>query len=789
MSGCAPERYEMYIEEPSYSPPQIEQKAPIHKVEEEAAKIAPEVTPTLIPRTIVTLWDSKYEKDIFFTTSNAACDLPLNYLGLKLEYIDLQQPLPDLSNRNDVLGILCWLPGNYNVARPTVLVRWLLQNIEEGKKAFITEHPSISSVDISSKLYEKFGLEPNMTWPGYSYLYQIHYQDPIYDFERPLPLVLPDFSGVSLTKPDTRVLLSIAERADPDTVIPINVVTDAGFYGDADFILFKEFQGDGYIKKWFLNPFALFKLAFTPADMPIPDPSTIAGRRAYFSHIDGDGWNNQTLVADSHAIQKILCPEIILDQIIKPNPDLPVTVGPIAANLDLNWNGSEDSEKLARLLFEIPHVEVGCHTYSHPYDWRFFENYIPQNEIPYLSRYSTTTWQITPIGEIRKVLQQRETFYKVEEEKTGKPPPSTEVSAASLYNPHFFTPRAYATKPFDLKLDIFGAIREIDRFAPPPKKVLVYQWSGNTLTWKKAINMTVEADVRNINGGDPRFDFLRPSYTYLCGLARRLGKETQVLTCSANENVYTDGWIKNYYAQFTLPTTLEWSETPLRVKALNLYYHMYSGERIPSLSALKKNIDYIKTQQIAPIPTSLYCDAVDGFFSSEISSLGEKKWQIQKRGRLQTFRFDHAAFESVDFTQSQGIIGQKHYQGSLYVYLDGNHENPVIALKETDISYAEPDADRAYLIDSRWRVWGLEFVGPAAFSFQTSGFGPGEALWKVPEEGIYKVKLMTPSGHVLDTQTVQSNGKELHWVSNYNALIPIKVEIQSRGSSNVSVNP
>ena len=91
----------------------------------------------------------------------------------------------------------------------------------------------------------------------------------------------------------------------------------------------------------------------------------------------------------------------------------------------------------------------------------------------------------------------------------------------------------------------------------------------------------------------------------------------------------------------------------------------------------------------------------EGFYSTEIIPLGENSWRFNHRGKLQTIRFDQATFLSVDLTRSAGVIGQQHFQGSLYVALDAAHASPVITLQEQSRADLSPKSQTPYLIESR----------------------------------------------------------------------------------------
>ena len=165
---------------------------------------------------------------------------------------------------------------------------------------------------------------------------------------------------------------------------------------------------------------------------------------------------------------------------------------------------------------------------------------------------------------------------------------------------------------------------------------------------------------------------------------------------------------------------------------------MYSGERTSSLAALHSNLKFIQRQEIAPIVASRYAATADGFFSTKIIAVNNNCWRFENRDALQTIRFDYATLNSVDFSRSEGVIGQRHYQGSLYVALDETHPAPVIALADAEITDQEPPASHPYLVQSRWRVFALEATKERV-RFKSDGFGPGVFHWQFPQPGSYKV--------------------------------------------------
>src|SRR5260370_34350443 len=110
-------------------------------------------------------------------------------------------------------------------------------------------------------------------------------------------------------------------------------------------------------------------MAFNSGDLPKPDTTTLMGRRIFYSHVDGDAWRNVTEVT-GYKSKRALSAEVILNEVIRAFPDLPVTVAPIAADLDPAWYGTRASLEIAKRILAQRNVEAGTHTYSHPLDWK-----------------------------------------------------------------------------------------------------------------------------------------------------------------------------------------------------------------------------------------------------------------------------------------------------------------------------------------------------------------------------------------------------------------------------------
>lgn len=691
-----------------------------------------------LPRVIITLYDSRSGEQIHLTRAHLLAALPLNHLGLTIEQHDMAAGLPDIAKRRDVRGVLTWFSSGTKVREPEQFIRWAGKVVDSGKKFVILGDLGFMQGDVplheANAFLQKIGLKTTGEWISATYDYDFITKDKsMVEFEREYEKVKPAYMPITPVDKTTRSYLVIGKQGDPSTYSHIITIGARGSYVASGYEYYN--PDNEYVsskRQWYIDPFEFFRLAFATDDLPKPDATTLAGRRIYYSHIDGDGWNNVSLI-EGYVEKRIPSAQVIMERAIVPYLDLPVTVSPIAAELDPNWLDFPAGREVAKQLFALPNVEVGSHTYSHPFQWEFFADGDIEKERGLLGRYKGRIWDKNQ--EMRNILS----FW----DKQGQ----GGIDVSSVLG-EYTTPRAYAAKPFDINLEISGALKTIAHFLPEGKKVEVLQWSGDTEAFEQAIALSHEAGLKNINGGDSRFDTEYPSRMWLSPMGIRVGKQLQIYASNSNENTYTNLWTERFHGFRYLRKTVDNTETPIRLKPFNIYYHTYSGEREASLKAVLSNLDYARTQEIAPVTTSHFAAIGDGFYAAKVTPIGNQIWRIDNRGALTTIRFDRRSFGTVDFARSKGVVGQRHFQGSLYVYMDDAVASPIIALKATEINYAEPPASRPYLIQSRWNIEKL-VTTQGQFSFFAKGFGNGDMQWAVPINGRYEVILPDVSSETL----------------------------------------
>lgn len=704
----------------------------------------------LFPRTIIGLYDSNFEINAGKTVIHTSLEIILNYLGLTVEYHDASKALPQLEGRDDIAGILSFF--STAVPKPYQYLIWATKQLEQGRKFIIFDNPGfISDTEpiadsVVNRFWKRLGIyqatseyemnvERDDRFNNAFTARVIRYNPDLLFFERNLDGILPSFPKMLILDDKVKCHLTVGYEGDEDSHSCVITTGPKGSYVASKFCFYSlKLDAGNQFQSWLFNPFKFFEMAIGLKDNPRPDPTTLSGRRIYYSHIDGDGWNNLSEIKTVK--EKMYCSEMILNEVIIPHPQFPITVGPIAADINPTWQANKNSRAIAEKIFTYPQVEVGCHTYTHPFDWLFFYNYTPEKEEPFLPYFPNGGWKKKTFVQDFLSYFKNTSSYQINEGGVHEDKDEENEDLGAGYE----IPRAYANQKFDMKMEVIGAIDEINTITPPGKPVQIYQWSGNGLPPASAIAYTVEAGVKNINGGEGRFDHTYNSYSWVKPIGREIDQQKQIYASNSNENTYTELWHNYFYAFATLPHTFYNTETPVRLKPMNLYYHMYSGQKLSSLNAIKKNLEYASGQEIAPIHTSDYAGMALGFYSVKMTPISSSAWKISDRGDLQTIRFDHALFKKVDLAQSKGVIGQKHFQGSLYVALDAHEPEPIIALAKNENYSEEPYEDQIYLIDSRWKIWHWESASHDV-RFVAQGFGQAEMRFKVPRDGKYELKV------------------------------------------------
>lgn len=642
-------------------------------------------------------------------------EMPLNHLGFIVRYHDIRQGLPEPEAMNGVVAVISML--TYDLDESASYFRWLDRVSEQGAKVIVmgsfggpltaAARRSLNRVMRRMGLAIAEGYVPNTLTSR-----PVGIDRAMIGYEASIDPVPPPHIVVTRDGADADVALEY----ETDTVTgPVRSVLAAtgpgGGYVATGYFLHYDAGLDS--KRWIIDPFRFFRQVLATPPFPVPDTTTVSGRRLYYSHVDGDGWNNLSL-EENYRDPPTLSARVMLDELIAPYPDLPVSVGFVLSDGDDLLGGGEEARDIARAIFALPQVEVASHTNTHPFIWEFFEDYRREAELDLMAREQ-------PADDVALGERLREAVGLGAGEA---------ARAKRLYvagNNHL--PRAYLRDAYDTEKEIGEALRGAEALAPPGKKAAIYQWSGNTRPYEAALRATREAGVRNMNGGDTRFDAQFPSIAYIAPLSRVVGAERQVYAVNSNENLYTDLWTRRFYGQRTVKETFERTGAPIRLRGINVYYHTYSAERMASVTGLKAVLDWVRNHTVIPIEASAYAAIVDGFFSTRITRTGALEWLVEERDGLHTVRFDGMADHEPDLAAGSGVMGAARHGGALYVALDPSVARAVVRLRPLAEEAPAHDMTEAGLVESRWRLSDLERL-PCGIAFSARGYGPGAFAWQ-----------------------------------------------------------
>lgn len=427
-----------------------------------------------------------------------------------------------------------------------------------------------------------------------------------------------DLPPVRVKDPTTTSFLRLEDSAH---VVWDGVVV--GPWGGAAFYPYVLDEGLEGARKWVLDPFKFLERALALPKIPAPDVTTESGRRIWTNHIDGDAAVSKAELAGNPYTAQVLLQRVLVKHRV------PHTVSVVEGETGPTGKYPKDSPKVepwAREIFKLPYVELASHTFSHPFFW--------------------------------------------EDAEAGKTAPHG-VEPVHLEVPGY---------KFDLTREIKGSIDYInEKLAPPGKKVKVLLWSGSCSPSAKAVKLTHDLGVFNVNGGGATRSFDTSSLTR--GSAMGIPKAEgvyQVFAPVENENVYTNDFLGPFYGYRRAIETFQLMESPRRLQHITIYYHFYSAAKLAALVALEEVYHWAESQETTPLYLSEY--AVKAFAFQEMSlgrRVDDDAWEIGNAGELRTLRL-HRDLGYPDFDKSVGVAGVRDVPQGRYVTLARDAETPLL---------------------------------------------------------------------------------------------------------------
>lgn len=723
-----------------------------------------------VAREVLALYDSRVEAEPRDTVVHLRLEAVLNHLGFIVRYADVNAELPMPGEAARFAGVVSWFTDD--IAEPVRFLDWAAATAAQGVPFVVVGYPGVpASPEHRARLDAMLAGAGVALGGGFveeTAGSSVEARDPaMIGFERDLDPVLPPFPVLTATGPDTRAALVVRGPVVEGSPQSVLVATGrAGGHIAAGF----EIHYDAFLDRmaWIVDPFVFLQRALGAEPFPVPDTTTVSGRRLYFSHVDGDGWLNLSELEEDRAAPRSAA-QVMLEELIAPYPDLPVTVGLVGCDIDPEIGGGAGAAEIARAIFALPQVEVASHTYSHPFLWPFFEDYERAEELALLEAARARADERS----LRGFFASLGTALGLGRAEHSHGGGLWTAGSASL-------PRACLRDPFDLDVEIDGSLALASALAPEGKRAALYLWSGDTRPFAAAVAATRAAGVRNMNGGDGRLDAQFPSVGYIAPIGREIGGQRQIYAVASNENTYTDLWTGHFHGFGQLAETIARTELPRRLKGVNVYYHTYSAEKRVSLEAVRRHLDWARAAPLAPVEASHYAAIADGFFSTRIERLGPGHWRILDRDGLDTVRFDDAEALAVDLGASLGVIGTNRHAGSLYIALD-----PAVPAAEVTVvarEEARPLAwpDSVELAESRWLARDMARMADGVH-LTVRGFGDGFFRFAGVPAGVYRIEASRDGAAIFRASVAADEAGGLAFLMPLDGLEPVRLALVPEG--------
>lgn len=708
-----------------------------------------------LARTILGIFDSATEQSARWSRVHRFAELPLNHLGLRVRYWDIQQGWPNAHALAGVRGIVLW-PRGYRIRDPEAVWRGMEQALAQGIGLALLGGPyeiadgrgNPPPLAASVNVLHHLGLAYTGLYEEVSLGWRIRDADArVVAFERGLDGPLPGFGVYSATNVRVNVHLTVTGSLPKAATISHLATSRSGAaFVDSAFVLWQGTAQRNVISQWRVDPFFLFRIAFDTDALPKLDPTTASNRRILFALVDGDGWTERSNLFH-YREQGATAADVLYHEVLTRYPGLPFSIAPVGMDLDAQRAGTGRARQIATAMFSLPHVMPAVHSYSHPLRWdhRPVESAPAEAPIPVVE--SSQTWS-TWIGDFL--------------------PASWQPSGPAVIRDQ---PPESIMSPIDFKLEFDTARAVIESVLPTVKPIPLLHWSGDAMPDTPALQEARRRGWLTISGGPvtPRDHF---SYSSVAPFGFVEGDALQVYLGNENETETLARWPSKEALRRRLMAT----ETPRRVSPLSLYFQVGCASDTRRLNTLRVALETALNEAVIATWPHTYAAAVAGFQSAEIVPAGNNAWRIRRRGALHSVRFDDAARRQIDFSRSIGVLAERRHQDVLYVALDPAVSDALVVVRDTAAARAP----------ARWPVlqhasWHLRDLRRASNSVEiiATGFGEGDFQWRASPQSAFHVRVLRGKELLWQQETGADAEGKLQFKLPALAMTPVTIMLQN----------
>ncbi|ULB12106.1 hypothetical protein ORIO_20055 (plasmid) [Cereibacter azotoformans] len=674
-----------------------------------------ENTARLVPRTILALHDGGREGGVRQTRLHRAAEMILNHMGYVLDYHDVAAGPPPPLLPAEVAATLSWFDAP--LARDADFARWAASVERDcgGLRMIAFDHvgirPELAYDGQRDAYLSRLGLRVSGGETALGVLSRTVAMDAaMIGHETPFDIEQGRHAALEAVPP-ARSLLRV-EAAPGAPAFDLVVLGPRGAFADSSATLRHDARGG--LSFWVLDPFAFFEAALGQPPAPVPDVTTEGGRRLFFSVVRPEGW----LVAEPalrFGQETRIGSELLLDRLVAPYPDLPVSIGVLTGDLDATLAGPEAprGRVAARALFALPQVRPGTAGHSLVRTWAFFDGYDPAREAQLLRelRGAADPGAAGLIGAAVRTLE------------LALPLPAP-VAASRMAE----APRRYMRDPFDLWRETAGALAEVSELAGG-RPAGFHLWTGDASPHADALASVAGAGAAGLGGGGGIYNRFAPALSNLSAYAVREGGRLQVYNALSGDEAYTGFWTTPEHGFHAFADTVRATGSPRRLRPFQLGFAASSALSFGTRTAVEAALGLARASPVLPVAAADYVRIVEGFHSARLRREGERAWRITNRGALQTLRVERAAGLALDLAASRGVLGAVREEDRLYIALNPSDPEPLVALAEDPAPLGMRGLDRPALVSSRFRVLDFE-AGRCRIALRLQGWAPGVMDWQ-----------------------------------------------------------
>jgi hypothetical protein len=196
-----------------------------------------------------------------------------------------------------------------------------------------------------------------------------------------------------------------------------------------------------------------------------------------------------------------------------------------------------------------------------------------------------------------------------------------------------------------------------------------------------------------MNGGDTVITNSQATLTDVAPLGISREGHFQVYAPNQNENVYTNLWTGPYYGFTRVIETFKLTDTPRRLKPVDIYFHTYAASKPASLKALDEVYAWALKQPNHPVFPSAYIRRVMDF-NNMVIAREDKDWLFYGNGLIDTLRINSKqGYPDIN----SSVAGYNNFNDDRYLHLLNSAVNRVtLASRPGNVPYLV-DANGALL--------------------------------------------------------------------------------------------